>query len=168
MAFTFGKEIKMKTTLYSVMVMFLTFLCNSCSTQVRPDIVSSVDSAVSMGLQFRDNPDNEGGNENMVYEPSEYAPKHRPIWMRNPSIAHECLILIIAKDKDFNESNWISFYHGINESDIPVVKSRVFGIEEPEYKRLSTAYFGDSVISFEAFRWKIEAYKMLPLRTMRK
>ena len=121
-----------------------------------------------MGYHFRYNPNNEGGNENVVYEPSEYFNRELPIWMRDPSTAHECIVLIMAKDKDFNESNWISFYHGIRKSDIPLVKGRVFSVGSYLYSKLSTAYFGDSVISYEAFRSKIESFEKIPLETMRK
>jgi hypothetical protein len=120
-----------------------------------------------MGKQFRGNPNNEGGNENLVYEPSQYMPSSYPVWMRDPSVAHKCLVLIIANDSGFNDSNWISFFHGIRKADIPNVKKRVFSVDSREYLIISRSYPGEFVLSYDAFRSKITKFEGLNLQSMR-
>jgi hypothetical protein len=153
---------------------FLFLLCGSCSTRVTPETSKSVESAVWMGKKFRDNPENEGGNENLAYEPSQfrmpdaYSKGMAPVWMLDSSVAHTCLILIIAKDKGFNESNWVSFFHGIRSADIPLVKSRVFKLGSREYSRLLDSYSNESLLPYDDFRVKISGFEGIPLQTMRK
>jgi len=153
---------------------FLFLLCNACSTDVTPEVTKSVDSAVWMGKKFRDNPDNVGGNENLAYEPSQFIMPNAfsrgmaPIWMHDPSVAHICLVLIIAKDNGFNESNWISFFNGIRTADIPIVKSRVFKMGAREYSSLSGYSSCDSLLSYKEFRIKISGFDHAPLQSMRK
>lgn len=91
-----------------------------------------------------------------------------PVWMHDPSVAHICLVLIIAKDKGFNESNWVSFFHGIRTADIPLVKSRVFKMGSKEYSRLADSYLHDSLLSYNEFRVKISGFEGTPLQSMRK
>jgi hypothetical protein len=153
---------------------FLFLLCGSCSTRVTPQVSKSVESAVWMGKKFRDNPENKGGNENLAYEPSQfrmpdaYSRGMAPAWMLDSSVAHTCLILIIAKDKGFNESNWVSFFHGIRSADIPLVKSRVFKMGSSEYSRLADSNPHDSLLSYNEFRLKISGFEGASLQSMRK
>lgn len=155
--------------LSKIIIFLIPFLlCNACSSSVTPEVFKGVDSALWMSKQFRDNPNNEGGNENLVYEPSQYVPGSYPIWMRDRSVAHACLILIIANDSGFNESNWISFFHGIRSADIQNVKSRVFNIDSREYLKISKSYPSENSIPYDAFRSKIAKFEGLKLQSMRK
>ena len=127
-----------------------------------------------MGQKFRDNSENIGGNENLAYEPSQFSMPDKysrgvaPVWMLDSSVAHTCLILIIAKDKGFNESNWVSFFHGICSKDILLVKSRVFKLGSREYAGILDYYSHDSLLPYDDFRVKISGFEGIPLQTMRK
>jgi hypothetical protein len=160
----------LKTFIVSVLLLF----CNACSTSVTPEISKSVDSAIWMSKKFRDNPNNVGGNENLAYEPSQfimpdaYSKGMAPVWMLDTSVAHTCLILIIANDKGFNDSNWVSFFHGVRSEDIPLVKRRVFKLGARTYSRLLDSYSHDSLLAYDDFRIKISGFEDIPLQTMRK
>ena len=146
------------------------FAC-ACSSEMPPQALKSVDSAVAFARDYRDNPNNEGGNENLIYMPTRedwIRPGYAPTWMHDPSIADECLVLIIAKDRGFRESNWISFFYGLKQPDIVPVKEKVLAATRSKYARLTAHEPVGSVLTYEEFRSKVDSFRAAPLQSARK
>ena len=114
--------------------------------------------------KFRDNPNDEGGNENNAYEPSEYIATYRPIWMTESNVAHICIIAIIACDRNFNKSNWDSFFHGIPERNREMVKNKVIELDFSSYLKILADYTGGPHIDYEQFRKKVLSFQTRDLR----
>jgi hypothetical protein len=156
-----------------IITFFPILVCSACSSDVSTELTDDVSSAVWMGKKFRDNPQNVGGNENLAYEPSQFKAHDElsagmaPVWMLDSSVAHKCLTLIIAADQGFNESNWISFFHGVPTADIPIVKNRVFEVGPREYSQLLGTYPCENLLSYNAFRGKLSAFEGVPLQSLR-
>jgi hypothetical protein len=130
--------------------------------KIKIEIREMVKSVTLSAKYLRGNPDNVGGNETSVYEPSsyfnpdpEYVADQRPIWMRSSDAACIFLVAIISSDKGFDSHSWSAFFHGIDQKDQNKVKEYAIDINIKNYKKICDIYSFDNPISFDLYKNKI-------------
>ena len=142
-------------------------LTSSCSYSVvksdvfDPRLNSEIRDAVKnvslISKNLRNNPANVGGNENEIFEPSFYF-SQKAVWMRHPETANICLIAFIASDSEFNESNWISFFHGFTDKTKEDIISKIINISQFRYEKICREYAFGIPIDYKSYKTKIYTF----------
>jgi hypothetical protein len=123
------------------------------------EIRNSVKNATLIAKDLRGRSENEGGDENMVYEPSTYFGVPKAVWMRRPEVAYLCLIAIIASDRDFNQSNWNSFFHGIDPTEKAGVVDLVTLVSKQKYEKICGIYASKPHLDYESYQKKLSTFE---------
>jgi hypothetical protein len=148
--------------------LMLGFFLTSCVSNfsekksLTKEIRDSVKNVTLIAKDLRYNQSNVGGDETTVYEPSTYfnpdplnITDQRPIWMRQPQIAHIFLIAVIASDHGFNENAIRAFSHGFEKSQYPTIIKKVREIDAENYNQICEKYGYGSFLNYPEFRKKV-------------
>lgn len=140
----------------------------SCTTNllenngIKKEIQDAVKNSAIIAKKLRHNPENLGGDETTIFEPSAYFnpdPLHvadqRPIWMRKPEIAHIFLIAMIASDYGFDENSWLAFFRGFEKSKIPRIIHSANTVNESEYMKICKSYGYANCLAYSDYIKKI-------------
>ena len=125
----------------------------------REVIMSDIELIIRNNIRFRDNPTNEGGNENNAYQPSAYIEGRKPAWMTNSTIAHICIIALIASDFNFNKNNWDSFFDGIQKADREAVRKKLNELSSMSYSKIVADYTIGPHLDYEQYRQKVLSFQ---------
>jgi hypothetical protein len=146
-----------------IVVIGILMVCSCSSTDyseysdkaIRADVHASI-----RGIElYRGNLNNEGGNENSQFEPSEYPfEAEKPNWMKFVDSAHLFLVALISSDPGFNQSNWESFFHGYSEKAKKSIVEKISKLKKCDYKEISEKYGVRPLLSFEQFTYKISNF----------
>ena len=120
---------------------------------------ADVSSALNAMKLYRNNPNNEGGNENMIFEPSTYFdPSEKPTWMKSENNSYMFIVALIACDREFGQSNWNAFFHGIGSEKRDLIRNKVYSLKEGEYIDICTSSGADSFLPYFEFKFKINGF----------
>jgi hypothetical protein len=140
----------------------------SCNTNlvdnqsVKKEIQDAVKNSTIIAKNLRHNPENLGGDETSLFEPSTYfnsdplyVADQRPIWMRKPDIAHIFLIALIASDHGFDENSWSVFFRGFEQSKRPSIIYSARNVNESEYAKICKDYSYANYLTYADYIKKI-------------
>lgn len=130
----------------------------STTPYIKNQIREAVKNVTLIGQNLRGNPNNVGGNENSVYEPSSYFGFQKAVWMNHPEISDICLIAIIASDHGFNKINWNSFFHGIDPSLKPEVIDKTIHASRSRYNDICINYAYGHDLPYDSYLEKVSGF----------
>lgn len=125
-----------------------------------------VKNSVLIAKDLRGNPNNEGGNETTIYNPStyfnpdpEFVADQRPVWMRHPEKAHIFLVCVIASDHGFDQNSWSAFFKAFEQDQKTKILHAADSVGELAYTKLCIKYGYAPCLRYSEYRRKFERLK---------